>query len=358
MKFYYQQDQELTELELNEYAKIGLVFLENSIELLLKAIISVDDPLCIYKEPNSKRISKALEQVTETNRLEDILIEDANFQTISYTEAVNLYVNKYNAPEKVYNILTELGYKRNAITHFGIDETDNYSELVACFINTYDVIYNYLYPNLLDLNNVGHYFSDDDMYIMSNIGKIKYLIDFETGRYNNIIDFLDMLLEDSYGYIFNQRMNNSHFNISFFSDIFAQLIDDNSLNIWLKKQKIKLCCEDFLNFATSTFKTIDIYLNGDEEPISIIWNYSVYYDHSFFFDEFSNMIFSVDHKTNKIYYYNKSIKYESRYDKKEVEFNFIEDVANEKCEELNVSKRNLRKILIEQMTSLQKEYGG
>lgn len=52
-------------------------------------------------------------------------------------------------PVKVKDILNILGDKRNAITHFGIDESDSYSELIACFINTFDVIYNYLYPMLL-----------------------------------------------------------------------------------------------------------------------------------------------------------------------------------------------------------------
>lgn len=72
----------------DENMKMCAIFLENSVELLLKSILVNHDPLSIYKEPNSRKIKEALSKVDENHTLEDILITSGNFKTITYTDSV------------------------------------------------------------------------------------------------------------------------------------------------------------------------------------------------------------------------------------------------------------------------------
>lgn len=62
----------------DENMKMCAIFLENSVELLLKSILVNHDPLSIYKEPNSRKIKEALSKVDENHTLEDILITSGN----------------------------------------------------------------------------------------------------------------------------------------------------------------------------------------------------------------------------------------------------------------------------------------
>ena len=132
-KFYYLSDR-YSPSEIDEAIKICIIFLENSIELMLKDILVSTDPLSIYDQPNSKAIKNALSKVTASFKLEDILISEGNFRTIKYSETVQKYNSKYHNSEKLYHVLNILGERRNAITHFGIDGTGNLDELIICFL--------------------------------------------------------------------------------------------------------------------------------------------------------------------------------------------------------------------------------
>lgn len=357
VKLYYTQSETLTNKMLDEHAKIGLIFLENSIELMLKAILSVDDPLCIYIEPNSRVIQQALSKISESNRLEDILIRNGNFKTITFTKAVDLYVKKYQKPDKVKRVLYILGDKRNAVTHFGIDETTTNSELIACFINAFDVIYNYLYPHLIKLNDIGHYFTDDMIY-ESYLGTAEFFYDPDTNMYNNIVDFLDELLCGAGSYVFELRKDNTDFKINFFIDILKQVVNDTSFNSELNKMNSTISVNDFFSGETPECRFIDLDFHNDYyelDDIYIAWKYSIYYNYSYFISMYDELLWVVDHNNNSLMYYNKSIYLDNPYDKAEQEFDFEQDIANNKCQKFTLSKRNLRKVLLEQILALKNE---
>lgn len=201
--FYYH---ELENSLFEEKIKISVTFLENAIELLLKTVLAAEDVISIFKQPDNEIIQEAIEQVDEHHSLIDVLLEKkADVRTIFYHEAVEEYNKKYHQSEKVYNVLKELGDYRNNFTHFGI-RIASYDEIVCVFINTFDVIYNYLYPQLCDLDEIGDYFISDDL-IVETIHGYKSLFD-DDFIYNNFLDFFDEILGDGNSYVLNLCRNN------------------------------------------------------------------------------------------------------------------------------------------------------
>lgn len=96
--------------ELNRLNKIIIIFLHNSIELLLKSILSQDDELSIYKLENNttEKIiedTKNLLKINPNKTLHEILIKDLEIQTISYTTLVDKYVQKYSCDKRIREIL-------------------------------------------------------------------------------------------------------------------------------------------------------------------------------------------------------------------------------------------------------------
>lgn len=94
--------------------------------------------------------------------------------------------------------MDNLGAYRNRFTHFGI-EFSSYDEILRIIINTFDIIYNYLYPQLTELDEIGDYFTSDYL-IVDTLHGSKYLFD-EDMIYNNVLDFLDELLSDGNRYL-------------------------------------------------------------------------------------------------------------------------------------------------------------
>ena len=70
---------------------------------------------------------------------------------------------------------------------------------------------------------------------------------------------------------------------------------------------------------------------------------------------YDELLWVVDHNNNSLLYYNKSIDLDNSYDKAEQEFDFEQDIANNKCQKFTLSKRNLRKVLLEQILALKNE---
>ena len=64
---------------------------------MLKAILSTDNELIIFKEPDCKTIKRAKELTNEDYSLYDILIQNkADVHTISYCDTVEIYNKKYH----------------------------------------------------------------------------------------------------------------------------------------------------------------------------------------------------------------------------------------------------------------------
>lgn len=337
-KFFY-HNESYSYSEVDEAFKISITFLENALELLLKTILVEDDPLSIYVHPESRAIQNALSKVNESIRLEDILIAEGNFKTITYSEAIELYNNKFHNSDKVYCILKSLGEVRNAITHFGIDRANSKDKLIIEMLNAFDVIYNYLYPQLIKIDSIGHFFTSDDL-LVETVHGIKPLFD-ENYIYNNIVDFLDELMETAEDFTLVCRLADPGSKINEFIELLKAAIEDRKFDDLLKRNQAKIefhTCD----FSANNF-CFDIIKEGAVFD-SIFSCYSRFFNVTAFCNEVGVIYFLVAHDNHELYLYeNDSNSFWPQWSDPEPDMLWVKDFENGSCQKLNLSKRNILK---------------
>lgn len=259
-------------------------------------------------------------------------------KTITYTQSVRYYEELFEVNEKVRGVLEKLGNYRNAITHLGIDFTEKPDELLCCFTETFDVIFNNLYPELLELDEeASYYFEDcDEDFMVRTPEGVDSLVG-EEGYYNNCFDFTHELLTDlSQKIIMNLCSKNSDKRIlKFFKTCekirshtdYMEYFKENNLDIQKEGNTEWLLCE---------------YENGTETTY-LAPVYSSYYNATIYFDD-SQVVFIVPHYENKIYHYTETIKYPVL-DEPENVRQWEKDLEDGKCRALKLSARNLFEVL-------------
>lgn len=337
-KFYC--NDEMIQSKFEEFVKIGIVFLENSIELMLKAILSTENELIIFKEPDCKTIQKAKELVNEDNSLYDVLINNkVDVQTISYSETVKIYNQKYHNSEKLKIILNKLGLYRNRFTHFGI-EFSNYDEIVCIFINSFDIIYNYLYPQLIALDEIGIYFTSDDI-LVDTIHGTKPLLD-ENMNYNNIVDFFDELLSDDNEYLFQLCYRNPNNCIQEFERYFCDAINDKKMKYVLSKNNVELISEESDYYYNGY--NFDFTLTKEPEETQVLYRYLPYYNAIIYNDEGGMLLLVVLFDKKQIFIYEKETHY-PEFDEPDRDYQWEKDFENGLCKKMVLSKNNLIKAI-------------
>lgn len=299
-KFFY-MSKSYKPSELDEARKLCAIFLENSIELFLKALLSKNDGTSIYIDPENGIIKKAKEEADKRNvGLEDILVEKGNFKTITYRKAIEIFNNLYPS-ERTQNVFIEIGEYRNRLTHFGITTDDDDEFTIAC-INVFIVIYQNLFEKLITLEKIGHYFIDDDIFVRTIHGW-KMLLN-ENGGYNNIIDFLDELVEIAPSICLEYRLKNDDNNIQKWCSLLDKAIKSNRF------QKMLDYYEASINWENSNLYGNDI--SFEISDASGVWDcinssYSPYYNATIFLGGSGAIYFRVLHSTNEIVIYNEDI---------------------------------------------------
>lgn len=330
-KIYYK---ELLESEYEENTKIGIVFLENAIELLLKSILESDDELCIYNlEECGSVIQKAQELTNDELSLTDVLVQEHwNFKTIFYHQAVEKYCVNHES-EKVRKVLNELGEYRNKITHFGI-RVSSRVEVLRIFINAFDVIYNYLYPQLIKIDGLDDYFTSDDL-IVRTIHGDKFLFD-ENMVYNNILDFLDEVLGDDNLYLFDLCRADSIYHIDSFEKYVNQALSDKSIRFVENKYNIKI--------ERSGDEGIEFSVITESEENYILLRYLPFYNAGVYCNEWGDIVFIVLFSENKMYIYDDYVQYPS-FDEPDIDRQWDKDESEGKCKSFQTSKNNILKAL-------------
>lgn len=338
-KFFY-NGEEYSLSEENEAIKICITFLENALELLMKTILVESDPLSIYECPQSKAIQNALGRVTESTRLENILVSEGNFKTIKYSEAVKRYNASFHNSDKVFHVLTKLGEVRNAITHFGISRINSKNELIIDIINAFDIIYNYLCPQLIEIESIQHFFTSDDWFV-ETIHGVKPLWN-EEFIYNNIIDFLDELMESSEEYALSCRLSDPASRINEFVELMTIVLDDRKFQELLKRNNAEIVFHNTCDIAANNY-FFDILLNGDFFD-SVYSCYSRFFNVTAFCNECGAIFFLVAHDKNELYLYgNNSDSIWPSWSEPEPDMLWINDFENGLCQKMNLSKRNILK---------------
>ena len=329
--FYYYS---LEDSKFEEEVKIAISFLENAIELLLKTILADNDEKSIFVNPDCEAISNAIQYVDEDHSLFDVLIEERfSVRTIYYKDAVEAYNKLYHNSIKVKTVLDTLGLYRNSLTHFGI-RFASYDEIVCVFINTFDVIYNYLYPQLCGLNEIGQFFMSDDL-VVKTIHGYKPLFD-ENFVYNNFLDFFDELLGDGNTYLLSLCRENRQKNIQEYEDYVDKAIESKKLAYIQEKFNVSIQRETlddvplFFSFAKGGAKS-DIFIR-----------YLPYYNAGVYFNDGGTIMFIVLFSERCIYIYKEKAVYPD-FDEMDMDYQWLHDEQLGLCTKCVLSKNNIIK---------------
>lgn len=210
-------------------------------------------------------------------------------------------------------------------------------ELTISIINAFDVIYNYLYPQLIELDDIGEYFTSDDLTV-DTIHGTKPLFD-NNFIYNNIVDFLDELMETSKDYTCALRASNTKSKIYEFTEILNVVIKDRKFSQMLERNNAQI------NFTTFEFESNNFYfeaIKNSEEWDNIGSCYSPYYNVTAFCGECGKIYFLIVHDKHELYVYdhNKDVIW-PQHDEAEPDNIWLTNRVDGACEKLNLSKRNL-----------------
>ena len=343
-KIYYHAE-EYSPSEIDEAFKICITFLENAIELLLKTILANANPESIYCKPKDPVIQDALRKskLNTSVRPEDILISNGNLKTITYHKAVMIYTHQFHGSDKVFRILDDLGSIRNAITHFGINKSNLKNELIIGMINAFDVIYNYLYPQLIEIDSLENFFTSDGL-IVDTIHGAKPLFD-EDFIYNNILDFLDELMETSEAFALKCRLSNPTSKINEFTKTMKNVVEDQGFVESLEKNQTKIV------FYTCNFSANDYHfdiIKGEELWDTVLSCYSPFFNVTAFCNDAGIIYFLIVHDQNELYLYNNnSTSYWPQRDEPEPDKLWLKDLERGLCQRLKLSKNNIFKVFNE-----------
>lgn len=283
--------------ENDEARKLCAIFLENSIELFLKALLVEKDEMMIYKSDYRAKIERLRKKYDASLPLEDLLAGiNENFQTITYTKTINLFQDNYFRSEIMDKVLKKLGIYRNRLTHFGINDDMNNEFSIVC-IEAFVVIYDYLYNHIKNIDKISEYMVSDDILTVSTIHGPKKLID-DDGIYNNVIDFLDELTESSGENCLKLRIDEEKYRIKSFYEIFYTAISSESF----KKMKNYYNVSVNYNVFESGYIYLDLY---DDYGLydTLLSDYSSFYNATTFFGNSNEIFFRILHYTNKIIIY-------------------------------------------------------
>lgn len=333
--FYVSKSYRISELD--EARKLCAIFLENSIELLLKALLAKNEETSIYTEPESHLIKNAkVEAIKRNIELEDVLVEKGSFKTITYTQTVEK-LNYIYKSERIKNILLKISEYRNRLTHFGIKTEDDNEFTIAC-INVFTVIYQNLFEEIITLEEIEPYFTDDGI-IVRTIHGYKFLLN-ENNDYNNIVDFLDEIVGQIAPRIcLSYRLKNSDYKINEWCLLFDNTIKSANFQKMLDSYKVSIDwkCSDILQNDIS-FKISD--LSGVWD--SIISSYCPYYNATTFTGETGLIYFRVLHSSNEIVIYFENLFQPEYYMPQYEEEDWNEHISCGMAKKYSLTKRNIK----------------
>lgn len=299
----------------DHYLKITVFFLQNAVELLIKSWMIENDPKSIYCNIDTSKMDDAIREANARKMpLDEYLIAQKGIKTISYSEMLNNYYPN-NSREK--ELFLRLGYYRNTIAHFGID--NELSPLT-------------LYNTVLEVFN---WFLDeayDDL-----IEKDKCF------AYNDIIDILEDWKEGSEYFQNDLALSDTSLKLASFVDILKKVMSSEGL------KKFADAYEIFID-DDSSYEKYDIRLlfKKENQEYLIYSKYDVFYNNTilyFYYKGVPTPICIVLHEKNQICIYNQESQnmFNLEDESKRV---IIQEVSKD-CNMKNLTEKNVQNIIID-----------
>ncbi|HFL3266460.1 TPA: hypothetical protein ACG3I4_002410 [Clostridioides difficile] len=299
----------------NTYLKLTIIFLHNSIELLLKSILINENELLIYEDLSQNKLHEGIrmrKSYNNTLSLDEILIKKEGIKTINYTNLITTYCSIFNVDKKAQIVLNNLGKLRNSVTHFGIDKSDDFEDILITIYESINIILYVLYEELEKIDN---YF-----------------------EYNDVRDILEPLSEHCEKKVMYYHINKYGDRITKTTDILVDILFSPQFNDFLKTNKItfKTCKEQLLNHD------IFIYFKYSNKELNIANSYSPFHKCILIEDIEGGIYFVVDCEKDLLYCYSEYVEYE-RYPEGYKQWEI--DEKNNKCKKKKFTKENLEKEL-------------
>lgn len=271
----------------NRYLKMTIIFLHNSIELLLKTLLIQKDETLIYEEEYQDIINAARAELALNSKvtLDEYLIKNLDIHTISYSTLVDKYVEYYSCSKKTYEVLKLLGNFRNAVTHFGIDKSDDVDKVMNVIYETFAFIIYDLDYKLIDVHE---YF-----------------------EYYDMKDILEPLYEDGLTAQQKSCCQNPNKKIKKFTGMLENVINSVKFKNFIEEKNIEIkgIFTDYDNNDISyelCNKEYKLY-------VDLTTDYKPYYNFTFFAEVEGYILFVVDHNNDTIYLLNDGLLYDIFY---------------------------------------------
>lgn len=207
-KFLFEDE---IDMDLNTYygsLKFAVIGIQNAVELIIKKLLSNINNLLIY-EMNTIENPDVLKYMGDKYRNNDKIHLDYffafyedKFSTISYSKCIERFSLCYEIADREIQVLKKLGYYRNILIHFGIEDIYGYYKIMINLNNTLEIIKDRFIPLL---NKKRKYVED------------KYI--------ENIIYFL----ENAENKVYETWLASNEHVINIFDEFINNLINDKSL---------------------------------------------------------------------------------------------------------------------------------
>ncbi len=304
----------------DRYLKISITFLHNAIELLIKAMLVKKDEFSIYKENQLEGIKQAKEIANEEGiSLDEYLINNLDIKTLEYSKLLDKYEEQFVCDEKTKDVLIKLGHYRNSITHFGIDCSQNLIDLYNVIYESFNIILNVFYDDLIEIHD---YFS-----------------------YNDVIDMFESWCEAGEEFQREIAAEEPKRNVQEFVKVFQKTIYSCKMKNFMDSYNVSL--ED-----ESVYETNNVFLTlliKQRREITIISKYDAYYNYTSVEDDDGYVWFIILHYENKIYVpTDLMLSIDKEYEYEDIKFNYTKKRRKEK----NLTENNIRNIFIENLKNV------
>ncbi|OLN21638.1 hypothetical protein BTO30_13815 [Domibacillus antri] len=131
------------------YLKMAVICIHNCLELFSKKALSNQNELLIYKDLSNPLLLDLLKHKRENER--DIpmdwyaISDQINIITIDYIDCIKRLRSIFDISESEYKNLEAMGYLRNKVTHFGIDKSIDFHEILSVINNALEFISTFFY---------------------------------------------------------------------------------------------------------------------------------------------------------------------------------------------------------------------